>query len=95
MDSVRAVLLAMPDVEAKVLAAEHLRGCGYRGVITAVNAFPEECAKIEAAGADWTHNFYDGAGSGLAERTMLLLESAAGQDAPTADDANGTGLRHA
>jgi predicted Kef-type K+ transport protein len=73
LDAVRAVLLALPDKEAKVLSAMHLRRHGYAGFITATNVFEEEAAPILAAGCDATFNYFADAGYGFAKHSWDAL----------------------
>lgn len=73
LDAVRAVMLALPDLEAKVLSAQHLRGSGYNGFITATNVFEEETSPILAAGCDATFNYFADAGYGFAKHSWDAL----------------------
>jgi len=70
---VRAVLLALPDVEAKTLAATLLRRSGYAGFITATNVFDGEQEPILAAGCDATFNYFQDAGFGFAKHSWDAL----------------------
>lgn len=70
---VRAVLLALPDVEAKMLAASLLRRSGYAGFITATNVFDGEQEPILAAGCDATFNYFQDAGFGFAKHSWDAL----------------------
>ncbi len=71
----RAVLLTMPDLEAKKIAATQLRRRGYPGLITATNMYPEEVETILAAGADATFNYFKEAGVGFAEHAWEALQA--------------------
>lgn len=73
LDSVRAVMLALPDKEAKVLSVQHLRRRGYEGFITATNVFEEEAGPILAAGCDATFNYVADAGYGFAKHSWDAL----------------------
>jgi hypothetical protein len=64
---VRLVLLAMPRLAENVLAAEQLRKYGYSGPIGAIAKYPDEVAKLEAAGVEMVFNLYAEAGAGFAE----------------------------
>lgn len=75
LDGIRAVLLAVPDLEAKRIAAAQLRQHGYTGLVTATNVYPEEADLIVAAGADSTFNYFREAGAGFAEHTWEALEA--------------------
>lgn len=73
LDGVRAVMLALPDLEAKVLAASLLRRSGFSGFITATNVFEEQATTILAAGCDATFNYFDDAGFGFAKHSWDAL----------------------
>lgn len=73
LDTVRAVMLAVPEVESKVLAAEQLRAAGFNGLISTTHEHPDECARIVAAGADVAYNNYEEAGVGFASHTCEAM----------------------
>ena len=82
LERVQAVLLAMPDPEAKMIAIRALRQRGYQGIISATNVYAEEATPILEAGANTTFNYFEEAGVGFAEHTWeALLEVAEGADA--------------
>ena len=54
LEGLRAVILAMPDPEAKHIATQQLRRHGFQGLIGAISHHPEEEAALRAAGADMT-----------------------------------------
>ncbi|RMF95697.1 MAG: hypothetical protein D6727_10095 [Gammaproteobacteria bacterium] len=70
---VRAVLLALPDLDAKTLAAEQLRAAGFQGLITAVHTHSDEVPRIRAAGADASFDNAAEAGIGFATDTWQKL----------------------
>ena len=74
IDRVEAVLLALPDLEAKEIAAQRLRARGFKGMISATNVFPDEAARIARAGADTTFNYFDLVGGKFAEHTWSALD---------------------
>jgi len=74
LEGVHAVLLAMPEPEAKLLAIRQLRQMNFTGTITATALFSEELELFKIAGADYVYNYYDGVGAGFAERTLAYLE---------------------
>ncbi|HEY9182742.1 MAG TPA: cation:proton antiporter family protein [Gammaproteobacteria bacterium] len=78
LDRLHAIMLALPDLEAKVSAARALRRRGFRGLISATHLYPEERAPILAAGCDVTYNYYTEAGVGFARHTYETLH---GKDA--------------
>jgi len=73
VERVRVFMFALPDVESKVIATRQLRASGYQGMISATHAYPEECALIQAAGANVTYNNYVEAGAGFASHTCEEL----------------------
>ncbi|HEY3519230.1 MAG TPA: cation:proton antiporter family protein [Gammaproteobacteria bacterium] len=73
VDRLRAIMLAVPDLQAKVSAAQALRRRGYRGLLSATHLFPEEREPILEAGCDVTYNYYTEAGVGFARHTYETL----------------------
>jgi predicted Kef-type K+ transport protein len=73
IDDIRAVILAMPDFEAKRIATQQLRKRGYRGQIAATSNFPEEAKALVEAGADHTANSFYEVGAGLAGHIVESL----------------------
>jgi predicted Kef-type K+ transport protein len=73
LQKIKAVLLAMPDPEAKTIAIRALRQRGYKGIISATNLYEEEAGPILEAGATTTFNYFDEAGVGFAEHTWEAL----------------------
>jgi predicted Kef-type K+ transport protein len=77
IDRLRAIMLAVPDLQAKMSAARALRRRGYRGLLSATHLFPEEREPILDAGCDVTYNYYTEAGVGFARHTYETLRPAA------------------
>ena len=75
LEGVHAVLLSMPEPEAKLLALRKLRQLNFTGTITATALFSEELELFKKAGADDVYNYYEGVGAGFAERTLAKLEA--------------------
>jgi predicted Kef-type K+ transport protein len=73
VDRLRAIMLAVPDVQAKISAARALRKRGYRGLLSATHLYPEEREPILEAGCDVTYNYYTEAGVGFARHTYDTL----------------------
>lgn len=73
VDGIEAILLAMPDVESKQLAATELRRKGYSGFIGATSKFAEESKSIELAGCDLSFNYYGEVGVGFAEHVWEAM----------------------
>ncbi|MCB1823607.1 MAG: cation:proton antiporter [Candidatus Competibacteraceae bacterium] len=79
LDGLKAVVLAMPDPEAKNIATRQLRRHGFEGVIGAISSYPEEAEALKAAGADMTFLAFNEVGVGLAEHVWEALEKRAGR----------------
>jgi predicted Kef-type K+ transport protein len=82
IDRLRAIMLAVPDLEAKVSAARALRRRGYKGLLSATHLYPEEYAPIIAAGCDVSYNDYSEAGVGSARHTYDSLSGPPAGGAP-------------
>jgi len=76
LDRVRAVMLALPDIEAKLIASRQLRQRGFRGLIAATYVYDEERGPILAAGCDVTFNYFAEAGTGFAAHMADALAAA-------------------
>ncbi len=70
----KAVILAMDDLGAKVQAAQQLRARGFTGPVIAHALYEDHIEKIEAAGADHVYLTMYEAGTGLATRTLAELD---------------------
>jgi predicted Kef-type K+ transport protein len=81
LDRLRAIMLAVPDLEAKITAARALRRRGFRGLLSATHLYPEERAPILDAGCDVTYNYYTEAGVGFARHTVETLARSRGASA--------------
>ena len=68
LSKIKAVLLCMSDLEAKLIAARKLRDAGFCGLIVSHSMHNDEAKAIIAAGADHTYLTMSEAGLGLAER---------------------------
>ncbi|HJR70272.1 MAG TPA: cation:proton antiporter family protein [Gammaproteobacteria bacterium] len=75
VDRLRAIMLAVPDLQAKISAARALRKRGYRGLLSATHLYPEEQEPILEAGCDVTYNYYTEAGVGFARHTYDTLRA--------------------
>ena len=74
LSHIEAVVMAMNDVEAKLIAARKLRERGFRGPIVSQALYEDHLERITAAGADHTYLTFHHAGVGLAERAWEALE---------------------
>jgi Trk K+ transport system NAD-binding subunit len=74
LGKVHTVMLAMPDISAKMLATKQLRNIGFSGIITATVVFDEEVQQLKSAGADYIYNYYDGIGSSFALNSISITK---------------------
>jgi len=72
---IKAVILAMDDIEAKLIAARSLRKRGFTGPVISHAMHDSHRQQIIDAGADFTYLTMSQAGVGLAERTAKALET--------------------
>lgn len=70
LDGVHTVLLAMPELTAKLLATRQLRKLGFGGRIATTIVFDEELEQVRQAGADHVYNYYEGVGSSFARSVL-------------------------
>lgn len=78
LDRVRAVMLAVPDTEAKILASRRLRQRGFAGLIAATHVYDEERQEVLDAGCDVTYNYFAEAGTGFAVHVSDSLQDLIG-----------------
>lgn len=76
LGGLRAVVIAMDNLEAKLIAARSLRRCGFSGPIVSQALHEEHQGLIRAAGADVTYLTMTQAGIGLADRASRAIEGA-------------------
>lgn len=76
LEHVRAVLLCMPDLEAKRIAAEQLRLHGFRGLVAATSLYVEDTQSILNAGADMCFDYFAQVGVGFGERVWEAMHPA-------------------
>jgi predicted Kef-type K+ transport protein len=82
IEDVRAVVLAMPDFEAKRIATQQPRKRGYRGHIVATSNFPDEARALMEAGANHTANSFYEVGAGLASHICEDWAEKKAEDSP-------------
>ncbi|MEX0971620.1 MAG: cation:proton antiporter [Paracoccaceae bacterium] len=75
LGQIRAAILAMDDLEAKLIAARSLRQRGFTGPIVSHALHEAHEAQIRAAGANHTHLTMNQAGISLAEETAEALKA--------------------
>ena len=78
MPGIKAVILSMNDVEAKVIAARQLRKRGFSGFIVSHTLYPDEARLIDEAGANETYLTMSEAGISLAEHIHEHLDTGGG-----------------
>ncbi len=72
--TIKGVVLAMDDFEAKVMAVRQLRSRDYRGFIAVTTVYPEEGEKLRHWGADFIFDKLGHAGVGLGEQLCTALQ---------------------
>ncbi|WP_339858764.1 cation:proton antiporter [Pseudohongiella acticola] len=70
---IRAVVLAMDLVDAKVFAARQLRAKGFKGAVISHALYEDHVARIVEAGADQTYLTMQEAGKGLGKHVQSAL----------------------
>ena len=70
MPSVHSVILALGDIEGKLIAARMLRKLGFRGYIVAHTMYDDEARKIRDAGANDAYLAMNETGVALASHIM-------------------------
>lgn len=75
LGGVHTVMLAMPEINAKVLACKQLRKIGFEGTITSTVVFDDEIQQLKDAGANTVYNYYDGVGTSFALNTLAQIQS--------------------
>lgn len=73
IERLKAVMLAIPDFNAKKIAGRELRRRGYAGLLTATHVYPEEEAPIIDAGFNESYNYFTEAGVGFARDIIESL----------------------
>ncbi|AEB12086.1 cation:proton antiporter family protein [Marinithermus hydrothermalis] len=74
LEGLQGVLLTLPDLEARIRAAEHLRRRGFSGLIGATSYYPEEDERLRAVGVTLIFHPFTEAGARLAELGLQALE---------------------
>ncbi|WP_135256637.1 cation:proton antiporter family protein [Thermus caldilimi] len=73
LTGLKAVVLALPDLEAKLLAARWLKERGFKGILAATSFHLEEDPVLEAAGVTLLFHPFREAGERLAEKVLERL----------------------
>ena len=76
LERIKAAVLAMNDLEAKVIAARTLRAKGFDGPIVSHALHDEHLARIQEAGATRTYLTMREAGRSLAQNACEAMEPA-------------------
>ncbi len=79
MPSLEAVVLAMSDIEAKLIAARMLRKLGFTGYIVAHTMYADEAERIREAGADDAYLTMSETGVALASHLLDRVPVASGR----------------
>ena len=77
LDRIDAAILAMDDIEAKLIAARTLRAKGFTGPVVSHALYEEHVAMISEAGADQTYLTMQEAGRSLAAHAVEEMETPA------------------
>ena len=64
---IKLIMLAMPNIQENIFAAEQLNSLGYNGKIAAVVKYPDEVELLEEAGVHAAFNLFAEAGAGFAD----------------------------
>ncbi len=64
------VILAMPNHQGNIYAAQQLRNLGFSCQVAAIARFPEEVEELSAIGVCTAFNMYEQAGAGLARNAL-------------------------
>jgi predicted Kef-type K+ transport protein len=75
LSGIRAVMLAMPETEAAMLASAHLRKRGYNGLIGAISGHPDDSIRVAESGADLCFRYTEQAGVGFADNVLEALDT--------------------
>lgn len=67
------MVLALPELEAKLLAAQWLKERGFKGILAATSFHLEEDPPLQAAGVNLLFHPFREAGERLAERVLEEL----------------------
>jgi voltage-gated potassium channel Kch len=73
LERIEAVILAMDDIEAKLIAARTLRAQGFAGPIVSHALYADHADKITEAGADQTYLTMQEAGRSLAVHALEAM----------------------
>lgn len=73
IERLKAVMLAVPEFNAKKIAGRELRRRGFAGVLSATHVYPEEEALILEAGFNESYNYFTEAGVGFARDIIESL----------------------
>ncbi len=75
LPSLQLVLLALPNVIDSKSITNQLRSAGYQGKIAAIARYDDERSQLEEFGIDKVFNFYNEAGVGFADESMMLINT--------------------
>lgn len=64
------VILAMPNHQGNVYAAQQLRNLGFECMVAAIARYPEEVQELMELGTCTAYNMYEQAGAGLAQKAL-------------------------
>ena len=74
LDGIEAAILAMDDIEAKLIAARTLRSQGFTGPVVSHALYADHVDRITEAGADQTYLTMQEAGRSLATHALEAMD---------------------
>lgn len=83
LGGIHTVMLAMPDLSAKLFAIRQLRKIGFKGTVTTTALFDDEAEPLEQAGADIIYNYYNSVGAIYAQNALDNNQSGQSESSPT------------
>ncbi len=78
-DSVRLIVLAMPNHQENLIAIDQIHDGGYGGLIAATAQFDDEIAELKERGVHAAFDLHAEAGAGLAAHVCLALDALTGE----------------
>ncbi len=80
LKNLKGIVLAVPDLEAKLLAARWLKEKGYGGLLAATSFHAEEDPALKAAGVDLLYHPFQEGGERLAEKVLEEMAIMGGEE---------------
>ncbi|WP_144392514.1 cation:proton antiporter family protein [Pleionea sediminis] len=74
LSNTRLVLIALPYIQDIINIQEQLKNANYQGKVAAIARYEDQVERLSQCGIDKIFNFYNEAGVGFAEESMLLIK---------------------